>query len=160
MGRDGWIGVGLLAFSGWLYANLHKIPANPLVPIGPALYPRIILLLTILLSLILVIQGLVAPQTDQTEKNKESTSSESWLKKYRPTLLAFLVFGLYVLLLPKLGYLLSTVMFVTALQWLLGAPSLRRLPGSLVVGVGTSLATYVVFEKYLHVFLPKGTWLP
>jgi putative tricarboxylic transport membrane protein len=157
MGRDGWIGVGLLAFCGWLYANLHKIPVNPLVPIGPAFYPRIILLLTILLSLILVIQGLGARQR---EKNKESTSSESWLKKYRPTLLAFLVFGLYVLLLPKLGYLLSTIMFVTALQWLLGAPSLRRLPGSLVVGVGTSLVTYMVFEKYLHVFLPKGTWLP
>ena len=157
MGRDGWIGVGLLAFCGWLYANLQKIPANPLVPIGPAFYPRIILLLTILLSLILVIQGLVA---HRREKNKESTSSESWLKKYRPTLLAFLVFGLYVLLLPRLGYLLSTVMFVTALQWLLGAPSLRRLPGSLVVGVGTSLVTYMVFEKYLHVFLPKGIWLP
>jgi putative tricarboxylic transport membrane protein len=157
MGRDGWIGVGLLALSGWLYANLHKIPTNPLVPIGPAFYPRVILLLTILLSLILVIQGLAA---DQREKNKQSTSSESWLKKYRPTFLAFLVFGLYVLLLPRLGYLLSTVMFVTALQWLLGAPSLRRLPGSLVVGVGTSLVTYMVFEKYLHVFLPKGTWFP
>jgi putative tricarboxylic transport membrane protein len=157
MGRDGWIGVGLLSCCGWLYANLHKIPVNPLVPVGPAVYPRIILLLTILLSFILVIQGLVA---HQRERNKGSTSSESRLRKYRPTLLTFLVFGLYVLLLPKLGYLLSTVMFVTALQWLLGAPRLRRLPGSLVIGVGTSLVTYTVFEKYLHVFLPKGTWLP
>lgn len=156
MGRDGWIGVGLLVFSGWLYANLDKIPANPLVPIGPAFYPRFLLLLTLLLSLALVVQDVLA---HLKQEKKEKGAFINWLN-YQSTLLSFAVFGAYVLLIPKLGYLLSTILFVTALQWLLGKPLGRRLPGSLSIGIGTSLITYVIFEKYLHVFLPRGSWLP
>jgi putative tricarboxylic transport membrane protein len=155
MGRDGWIGVGLLALSGWLYANLDKIPANPFVPIGPAFYPRFLLLLTIGLTLLLILQDLLAPR-----KEKQGVRIKSWSENYRATLLSFFVFALYVLLLPRLGYLLSTILFVSSLLWLLGEPLWRRLPVSLLIGTGTSLVTYVVFEKYLHVFLPRASWLP
>lgn len=157
MGRNGWIGLGLLAFGGWLYSNLGKISANPLIPIGPAFYPRFLLLLTILLCLALVIQDLLA---HGRESRKEKIAFKSWLKKYQPTLLSFFAFGLYVLLLPKLGYLLTTTLFVASLRWLLGKPSLRHLPGSFLVGIGTSLITYMIFERYLYVLLPRGAWLP
>lgn len=155
MGRDGWIGLGLLAFSGWLYSSLGQIPANPLVPIGPAFYPRFLLLLIVLLSLVLVIQNLLPRQ----EKKREKAPLGLWLGTYRPTLLTFAVFFLYVLLLPKLGYLLSTLLFVTVLHWLLGGTLWRRLPGSLFLGIATALVTYAIFELYLRVFLPPGTWL-
>lgn len=157
MGRDGWIGIGLLAFSGWLYSNLGKIPANALVPISPAFYPRFLLLLTLVLSLALLGQDLLA---HRKERRKEKIPYRNWLKSYQSTLVTFSVFLLYVLLLPQLGYLLSTILFVAGLQWLLGAPLLRRLPGSLLTGVGTSVITYMIFEIYLHVLLPRGTWLP
>ncbi len=157
MGRDGWIGVGLLIFNGWLYSNLGKIPSNPLVPIGPAFYPRFLLLITILLSLVLVVQDLLIHRKETEEASKATAGSA---KKYQPTLLTFSIFAVYVLLLPRLGYLFSTILFVAALQWLLGATVLRRLPGSLLLGVGTSVVTYLAFEKYLHVLLPRGNWLP
>jgi len=157
MGRDGWIGLGLLILSGWLYSKLGEIPANPFVPIGPAFYPRFLLLLTLLLSLALVAQDLRA---QVREKKESKEASRDWYKRYQPTLLTFAAFGLYVLLLPRLGYLLSTIIFVASLQWLLGKPSWRRLPGSLCMGIGTSVITWVVFEKYLYVLLPRGSWLP
>ncbi len=156
MGRDGWIGIGLLVFSGLLYSNLGKISDNPFVPIGPSFYPRFLLLLTLLLSLALVVQDVLA---HLKQEKKEKGAFINWLN-YQSTLLSFAVFGAYVLLIPKLGYLLSTILFVTALQWLLGKPLWRRLPGSLSIGIGTSLTTYVIFEKYLHVLLPRGSWLP
>jgi len=155
MSRDGWIGFGLLLFSGWLYTNLDKIPANPLVPVGPSFYPRFLLLLTIGLSLALILQQLLTGPP-----KKENASFTNRLESYPPTLVTFSAFFLYVLLLPKLGYFLSTALFVSSLQWLLGRPLWRRLPGSLLIGVGTALITYTVFEKYLHVFLPRGNWLP
>lgn len=156
MGRDGWIGLGLLAFCGWLYSNLGKILANPLVPIGPAFYPRFLLLLIIILSLSLVLQGLLV----SSRKIKgERRAFHLWPKKYQPTLLSFVVFGLYVLLLPKIGFLLSTTLFAAALQWLLGPPLWRRVPGSALLGVGTSLVAYLAFELYLRVLLPRGSWL-
>ena len=156
MGRDGWIGLGLLGCSGWLYSHLGKIPANPLVPIGPAFYPRFLLLLIIILSLSLILQSLLVYGRG---KKTEKIAFDLWLKNYQPTLLSFFIFGLYVLLLPKLGFLLSTTLFVAALQWLLGEPLWRRLPGSALLGVGTSLIAYLAFELYLRVLLPRGSWL-
>jgi putative tricarboxylic transport membrane protein len=158
MGRDGWIGVGLLLFCGWGYANLNKIPANPLVPIGPAFYPRFLLLLIFGLSLALVLQDLLTGR--EKREKRDRPGFKNWLSEYQSTLLTFCLFFLYVLLLPKLGFLLSTILFVSTLQWLLGQPVWRRLPGSSLIGIGTSVATYWIFEKYLHVFLPRGSWLP
>jgi hypothetical protein len=155
MGRDGWIALGLLAFSGWLYSNLGMIPANPLVPIGPAFYPRLLLLLLIILSLGLVLQSVLAYK----RAPQEEFAPRHWLKQYQPTFLSFFVFALYVLLLPKLGFLISTALFVATLQWLLGPRLWRRLPGSALLGVGTSLLAYAVFELYLRVLLPSGSWL-
>jgi len=156
MGRDGWIGLGLLAFSGWLYSNLGKIPANPLVPIGPAFYPRFLLLLILILGLSLVLQSLLV---SSKEKKRERIASRLWLKNYQTTLLGFFIFGLYVLLLPKLGFLISTTLFVAGLHWLLGPPLWRRLPASVLLGLGTSLIAYLVFELYLRVLLPRASWL-
>ncbi|HEU4342877.1 MAG TPA: tripartite tricarboxylate transporter TctB family protein [Candidatus Binatia bacterium] len=155
MGRDGWIGIGLLALSGWLYANLDKIPANPFVPIGPAFYPRVLLLLIIGLTLLLILQELLA-----SRQQKQGVRIKIRLENYRGTLVSFFLFALYVFLLPRLGYLVSTILFVASLQWLLGQPLWRRLPVSLLIGLGTSFVTYLVFEKYLHVFLPRASWLP
>jgi putative tricarboxylic transport membrane protein len=158
MARDGWIGIGLLLFCGWGYANLDKIPANPLVPIGPAFYPRFLLLLIVALSLTLVLQDLIARREKRAKK--DGVTFRNWLREYQSTLLSFCLFFLYVFLLPKLGFLFSTILFVASLQWLLGQMVWRRLPGSLLIGAGTAVITYWVFEKYLYVFLPRATWLP
>ncbi|HWP60063.1 MAG TPA: tripartite tricarboxylate transporter TctB family protein [Candidatus Acidoferrales bacterium] len=155
MSRDGWIGVGLLLFCGWLYLSLGQIPANPLVPIGPDFYPRVLLLLLIGLSLALVLEGLFAKRLP-----RERAAPGSWLREYQAVWLSFSLFFLYVVLLPRLGFLFSTILFVAALQWILGERTWRRLPGSLLTGIGTAVATYLVFEKYLYVLLPRASWLP
>ena len=41
MGRDGAIAVGLLALCALLWAQLGKVPSNPLVPISPTFYPKL-----------------------------------------------------------------------------------------------------------------------
>lgn len=53
-----------------------------------------------------------------------------------------------------LGMVLAAGLFVAALGWFLGA----RRPLSLVaVSVGTALAVYWVFVRFLHLMLPVGT---
>lgn len=157
MGRDGWIGLGLLVFSGWLYSSLRNIPSNPLVPLGPDFYPRFLLLLIIVLSLALMIQDAWPGQRDEKRNYR---GPNFFIKKYRPTLLCFLSFTAYILLLPVLGFLLSTILFVSVLQWILGGAALRRLPVSVIVGVGTAVIIFLVFEVYLRVFFPRGIWHP
>lgn len=150
MRRDAVVGGLLTLLSVFLLWQTREIPHPPLIPIGPAFYPRVILSIFLLLSLGLLVSGLRSPRAARTWEWRAS------FLRYRVILGSFFLFGLYVLALPVLGYLLSTALFVAAMQWLLGRRGLRGLPGTLAVAVGTSLGTYVIFQIYLHVLLPRG----
>ena len=78
---------------------------------------------------------------------------------YGLVLAVFVIFGVYVGALPFLGFRISTFVFVAALQATLEPP--RGAKGWLVVGVTalvTTAASYVLFERYLQVLLPRGRW--
>lgn len=59
----------------------------------------------------------------------------------------------YVLLLPPLGYLITTVLYVAALIWLLGY---RNLVGLAATSAGVTAVLYLVFARALHVLVPLG----
>ena len=72
---------------------------------------------------------------------------------------AFVVSGAYVALLPLLGFRIATALFVAAFQAVLERPTTLRQWAMLVaVAVGTAAVTYLVFERYLSVLLPRGSW--
>jgi hypothetical protein len=72
---------------------------------------------------------------------------------------AFAVTGAYVGLLPMLGFRVATVLFVAAFQMAIEMPRTARQWAVLVaIALGTAALTYAVFERYLLVLLPRGTW--
>jgi hypothetical protein len=78
---------------------------------------------------------------------------------YALVLASFVVFGLYVLLLPYLGFRIATLVFVAALQAALEWPQTwRRWLLVLVVALATTIGCVLAFEDYLSVLLPRGTW--
>lgn len=154
MHRDAVVGGVLALGSLFLLWQTREIPHPPLIPVSPAFYPRVVLSVFLLLSLGLLISGLRAPPRPR------AWNWRAWLARYRLILAGFLLFGLYTLALPLLGYLLSTALFTAAMQWALGRRGLRRFPGVLTVAVGTAVGTYVVFQLYLYVLLPRGVLFP
>jgi len=144
--RDGVAGLVCLTASLALLALTRGIPKPALVPIGPAFYPRILFVVTAVLSLALVVADLARRQRPAVAP-----------ARYRLVLLTFGIFSAYVVALPWLGYRVATVLFVAALQVALEAPRVRWVRVALVAIV-TTLATYYVFEAYLTVLLPRG-WL-
>lgn len=154
MHRDAAVGGLLALLSVFLLWETREIPHPPFVPLGPAFYPRAVLSVFFLLSLVLLVSGLRAGRPVR------GWDRRAWFARYRVILGSFLLFGLYVLAMPALGYLLSTGLYTATMQWLLGRRGLRRLPGIVAVAVGTSTGTYVVFQLYLHVLLPRGILFP
>lgn len=152
MSRDGAIGIGLLALCGILWGQLGAVPANPLVPIGATFYPKILLGVTVLLSLALVVADVGAGR-----RAAKAGGGGGW-SAYRPAAVTFGLSVLYAVLLPGMGYLASTTLFVGGLAWGLGAPTLRRVPGALLLGLITAVATLLIFQNYLQVFLPRAGW--
>jgi hypothetical protein len=145
--RDGVAGLACLASALVLLWASRGLPQNPLVPIGPAFYPRILFGVTAALAAALVLVDLWGGG----RRPRPPAAS------YRLVLLTFLVFSVYVFLLPALGYRVGTLLFVGVLQAVLDPP--RHWRGwalVAVVALATMLVTYYVFERYLSVLLPRG----
>jgi hypothetical protein len=145
IGRDGIAGLACLAAALTLLVASRGLPQPALVPIGPAFYPRILFGAMALLSL-----GLVAADLLRRERAAPRPAH------YRLVVLTFAVFAGYVALLPVLGFRLATFLFVAGLQVVLEPPRGRRWWLVLGVALAATTITYLVFERYLAVLLPRG----
>jgi hypothetical protein len=152
--RDAAVGALLAGLSVFLLWQTREIPHPPFVPLGPAFFPRVVLWALLGLSVLLLVAGLRAGRATGR------ADPAAWVGSHRLVLASFAVFALYTFAMPRLGYLLSTALFTAAMQWLLGRRGARRLPGVAAVAVGTALLTWIVFERYLYVLLPRGSLLP
>jgi hypothetical protein len=145
--RDGVAGLACLAGSLALLALARGLPEPALVPIGPAFYPRILLAVTAVLGAALLVADL---------RRRRRPAPARAPASYRLVVLAFATFAAYVFLLPVLGYRVATFLFVAALQPVLDPPRRGRWWVPVALGLVTTLATYLVFERYLTVLLPRG----
>ena len=153
MGRDGIAGLFCLVTSLGLFAATIGLPeATLLVPVGPGFYPRIVLGITAVLSAVLVV-------TDFAGRAARPAGPAGAPDNYRLVLVTFAIVGVYVALLPHLGFRIATCTFVAILQAVLEPPRSRSgWLRVLIVALVTTLATYLIFERYLSVLLPRGRW--
>jgi hypothetical protein len=142
----------VLAASLVLFALTLDLKDSPLVPIGPGFYPRIVLGLTALLSLGLVLSGFLNRKKEPGDQPKNKLN-------YPLVALNFGVFALYVAALPGLGFRIATFAYVAAASALLAPPrGAKGWAGAVVLGLATAFVTWLVFERYLSVLLPRGRW--
>jgi putative tricarboxylic transport membrane protein len=149
LSKDGWGGLAVLAASLFLIWLTLGLKDNPLVPIGPGYYPRIVLAVTAAFALALVISDWLA--------TKHPSAAEKL--NYLLVVEMFAVFGLYCGALPFLGFRISTFVYIAATNALLDVPRSARSWGRVLLVAGiTTVVVYYVFERYLTVLLPRGRW--
>jgi putative tricarboxylic transport membrane protein len=149
LSKDGWGGLAVLAASLFLFALTLGLKDNPLVPIGPGFYPRIVLGVTAVLALALVLVDLWTPRR----------SSEAQKLNYLLVVEMFAIFGLYCGALPYLGFRISTFLYVAVTNALLDVPTGGKGAARvLAVALITTVVVYYAFERYLTVLLPRGRW--
>ncbi|MBI3710980.1 MAG: tripartite tricarboxylate transporter TctB family protein [Proteobacteria bacterium] len=144
-----------LALSLGLLVLTRGLPQSVLVPVGPAFYPRIVLIAMAALSAILITSDVLVQRRARGGEVRAPKAGPS--PAYGLVLLVFAFFGGYVILLPEIGYRLATFLFVAALQVLLSTP---KTPSQWLrlcaIALGTTIVTYFTFELYLAVLLPRG----
>ena len=149
LGRDGWAGLAVLIASLVLFWLTLGLKDSPLVPIGPGFYPRIVLGITAVLAAWLVLGDL----------RSKPPPRQAQAVNYRMVVVMFAVFGVYVVALPHLGFRIATFLYVVAANALLDVPrGARGWARTALVALLTAAATYYVFEHYLTVLLPRGSW--
>jgi len=153
LSRDGWGGLAALAASLFLYALTLGLKDNPLVPIGPGYYPRIVLAITAILAAAVLINDLW-----HARKRRDLTQEKQKLN-YAMVAAMFAVFGLYCGALPFVGFRIATFAYLAATNAMLDPPaSTKGYLRVLAVALVTTLVVYLAFERYLDVLLPRGRW--
>ena len=153
IGRDGWAGLVILAACAVLWWMTLDLKENPLVPIGPGFYPRIVIGITALFAALVVVGDALAGRRGRPPAQPGAKAN------YPLVLASFAAFGVYVISLPWLGFRVGTFLYVAAAAGLLAQP--RDAKGwlkVLVLALLTAAITYFVFERYLQVLLPRGRW--
>ena len=151
-------GLFCLTLSIGMLVLTRGLPQSSFVPVGPDFYPRIVLIIMAVLSALLIVIDLW-PQGAKAAEAPAAATPVPEKRNYRLVGVTYAVFTGYVILLPLVGYRISTFVFVVALQAVFEAPrGTRRWILVLISGLATSLITYIVFNDYLSVLLPRGHW--
>jgi hypothetical protein len=157
LGRDGIAGLVCLAVSLALLPQAFGLPKLPIVPIGPGFYPAIVLIFMAAMSAILVLQDIAAQRRALPASAADAPPQPK--RAYGLVLASFVAVALFIGILPLLGFRLSTVLFVLGFQMVLERPqSATTVARQLAVALGTAAVTYLVFDQYLSVLLPRGSW--
>jgi putative tricarboxylic transport membrane protein len=155
LGRDGIAGLIGLAVSLGLIPFAIGLPRLPIVPVSPGFYPLIVLAFMAGASAVLLMQDIVA----QRSAVPAAAEPAGFKRAYGLVLAAFVAVAIYIAVLPLLGFRISTALFVAGLQAVLERPTtVRQWSIQVVVAIGTAAVTYLVFERYLSVILPHGSW--
>ena len=121
----------------------------------PGFYPAIVLVFMALASLVLVLQDFIAQGPAGANKPAPAQAKRNFALVFA----SFVVVAIYIALLPLFGFRVATALFVAAFQLVLERPTtLRQWAIQLTIAVGTAAITYLVFERYLSVILPRGSW--
>jgi hypothetical protein len=156
LGRDGIAGLIGLAVSLLLLPQALSLPKLPIVPVGPGFYPTIVFAFLGLTSAALLLQDVVAQRRATASGAGEAAGPP---RAYGLVALAFVLVAAYIAALPLVGFRIATALFVAAFQLALDRPR-TPLQWTILVAVAlaTAAMTYLVFETYLLVLLPRGTW--
>ncbi len=88
----------------------------------------------------------------------DETLTQQFVRKLAPPQLVMfaVLISLYMFLLERLGFLLSSYLFLVCAMQLLGS---RRIGLNLLISAGMLIAIYIVFQTAFSVVLPSGTWV-
>ncbi len=167
LSRDAVIAIVLLMACGILFWSTFSIRDPDYGQLSPSTWPRVILGVLTLLSVIYLIQSLRQGPTPEGESDKDDPKSGDggparapgligWILYWRNPLWCFGLFFAYLVALPFLGSLIGGVLFVFTLMGVLGGWSAKNLLQHAALALISVGGMWSVFTYALGVILPPG----
>jgi len=139
----------LIILSVTVYAFTYQFPPQT-VALAPTAFPRFVSACLFILAVILLFQGIAAGVKKHAASQQPKVPFEKvfWVR----FVLVFLAAFAYISLLPLLGYIIATLLFVMGIMLLFNE---RRGLWLILVPIATSLSLYLLFRRVFHIPLPR-----
>ncbi|MBK17615.1 MAG: hypothetical protein CMM52_02070 [Rhodospirillaceae bacterium] len=159
LNRDTLIAVILLLLVGFfMYSSFSiKTPVfEKLAPgqMDPGFWPRIILTGLAIMGLIYLFQSIVTPPPPAEKRG----GLIGWYRHYKNPIWCFVVFAIFLTIIPILGMLIAGLLFVFALMTMLGPKDKAAFKRHSWTTMGTVGGMWFIFACLLEVQLPKGQY--
>lgn len=152
--RDLILGVFMLALSGFYLFFAQQIKTKPkLTPsyASDRIMPTILGILLAILSVFLIAQGLKALKAQDDGDAKKMDRADAMAVVY-----TFAVIIGYIIILPYLGFILSTILYLFIQMIILAPPDKRNLALFAIVAVVFTVLVFYAFRMGLSQPLPRG----
>ena len=151
--RDSVVALCLIMASGGLMVASFDIREPDYGVLSPAAWPRLIIIIMGVLSVLYFVQSLRMPKTDTASTRKRNLFE--FMDYWRNVFSVFIIFAAYLVALPFLGMLIGNIAFSFVLLSVLGGWRPFIMHG--LVAIGTSGGMWLLFTYALEVFLPRGS---
>ena len=151
--RDSVVALCLIMASGGLMVASFDIREPDYGVLSPAAWPRLIITIMGVLSVLYFVQSLRMPKTDTSNTQKKNLFE--FMNYWRNVFAVFIIFAAYLVALPFLGMLIGNIAFSFVLLSVLGGWRPFIVHG--LVAIGTSGGMWLLFTYALEVFLPRGS---
>ncbi len=140
-------GLALIALGAWYAFLIGSLPERSVMPNtpGPSFFPTIIVSITLLLSALLVISGVMelGKPGDGTDIPRSGVNAK----------IAVGAFIVYLGMLPYAGFILASVPFFAVLMHLYGSRSRFMIAVSSLI---VPIALFTIFRYGFQIILPRG----
>ena len=151
-------GLFCVAFAAWLLYQTFQLDVETAARVGGGIgaadYPTILAVSALVLSLVLILQGLFARFAEEVDGDEAALAMAGDAKQsYSRPALAFATLILYALVFEPVGYLVATPVVLVALMRITGE---RRWTLMVASAVSWTIALFLLFRFGVNLVLPEG----
>jgi putative tricarboxylic transport membrane protein len=141
------VGIIGVLLSGFVFMETVKFPEDKVLIMGPSFFPKLLATGLMVMSIILLIKALMGKSMQTNEK---FDIKDPGIQRSGIALLATVI---YCLLLPHLGFILDSTLYLVFLMYLLKQRSYIKMT---LISLAVSLAVFAIFRIALNITLPLG----
>lgn len=159
---DVFSGLFLLLISVGMFTATFSFKALTVSKVGPDFMPKIIACLIALVSIAIIVSAFnklkekKSLEIQTVEEETSVTVEESEEITYLPVILSLALMVGYLILMPYVGFLIMTAVYLFFQMYVLSDKSNKRLVLFIVVSIVSSAVTYFIFRSIFYVMLPSG----
>jgi uncharacterized membrane protein YidH (DUF202 family) len=143
----------LLLFSAVLFIGAQRVKTLAVSSIGSGFFPSVVAVLLAITSVAIIIGGIVQARKPDAASGKEKAEDKPRVWGVIGT---FALMAFYAILLPKLGFLITTTVYLFVQINILSPRESRKQFMFGIISVVTAVVIYYTFVKVFHLMLPAG----